>query len=134
MVLRASWRRWLSAGLVGAIIALQMAVAAHVCARTPAAASAQSSEAPCPHGSAAPADPGDLGLCLQHCQFGTTQQPAGGDAAAAVPAAACALWYALPPDASLALADATSVLQHGAREVAQAPPPALSRLHRRYRL
>ncbi|MCI4430260.1 MAG: hypothetical protein JHC40_13965 [Burkholderiales bacterium] len=84
MVVRRSVRRWLSGTLVLAILFAQLATAAYSCpANGEASGTAAQAESamPCGQmmGSGMALDPGQPGLCQQHCQFGNTQQ--AGDAA-----------------------------------------------------
>jgi len=73
-------RRWLSVWLVLAILFTQIAVAAYACPsmRGEAQADAERAGMPCAEmmGAGLALDAEQPGLCLQHCQFGSNQQPA----------------------------------------------------------
>lgn len=126
-------RRWLSAGLVLAVLLTQFATAAHACLQalsadqTPAATSM-----PCAlHGSsAAPATALDeSGVCLQHCQSGAQTVDTGHVPALSAPVLVTVL-------ALLLVAGPLNWRgwAERSRNRDRSPPPALSILHCCYRI
>lgn len=135
MTTRRSGRRWLSGWLVLAILFTQIATAAYACpAMKLAAPDASMAGMPCAEmmSDAITLDAAQPGLCLQHCQFGHTQQPS--DPAQPVVAGSPVLlpWVTL----QLALApglDRPAWLEH-ARSRQRIPPTAHSILHCCFRI
>ena len=120
-----------------AILFTQIATVAYACPvlkGVDADRSGATAGMPCPHATspAAMLDADQPGLCLQHCQFGTTQLPA--DQAQPV----CAAVAAPQPLFVLSPVEAPAIeASHWARREAdreRAPPPAHSILHCCFRI
>ena len=79
-------RRWVSGGLILAVLFVQLASAAYACPMQRSGTPQPSPMAgmPCadPTAAGTALDAEQPGLCLQHCQFGATQQPPPLDAVA----------------------------------------------------
>jgi hypothetical protein len=128
-------RRAGSGLLAGAVLFVQLVTTAHACPlMTGAGTVARQAQLPCagtPDDAGAP-DAGMTGVCQQHCQFGTTQQPAEPMQLAALPVALPAPLFVLAP-APAASPEAPAWRVHD-RERERAPPVALSVAHCCYRL
>jgi hypothetical protein len=127
MPLRRAFRRWLSGWLMLAILFTQIATAAYACPMLLADRASDAGAAmPCMEmmSKGAGLDADQLGLCIQHCQFGSTQQPAEAlqVLVADVPALV-ALFTVAPVIDQLLTPASLAARQHGR---AQAPEPPLS--------
>lgn len=140
-----SWRRVGSAVLAGAVLFTQLVTTAHACAMANAAgvaaraadrAAAPSAAAgmPCAERNAAAGAPAAAldGVCQQHCQFGTTQQPAEPMQLLPVVAALPALLWVLAVEPCLGRVAPGWRAHERVRE--RAPPPDLRVTHCCYRL
>ncbi len=135
MTTRRSCRRWLSGWLVLAILFTQIATAAYACPALKVVVSdASMAGMPCSEmmSDDITLDAAQPGLCLQHCQFGSTQQPS--DLAHPVVAGGPAVlpWLTLHPALAPAL-DRPAWLEH-ARSRQGIPPTAHSILHCCFRI
>lgn len=125
--------RWLSGWLIAAILFSQLAVAAYVCPQARAAAdhgAAAMAGMPCAAmmGAAAALDPDQPGLCLQHCQFGSTgAQPADHGAPLAFGSVAWLLLFTLLPIVPRLASRFAWLARLRRRD--RAPPPPHSILH-----
>lgn len=133
MSLRRNLLRWLSVWLITAIVFSQIAVAAHACPLTPvdggpgpvAMAGMPCAETMSP---AMTLDADQPGLCLQHCQFGSTGgQPADHAVPIAVAVVAWLLLFTLIPTAARLISSSVWLARQHRRD--RAPPPPHSILH-----
>ena len=124
--------RWLAGWLIATILFSQLAVAAYVCPQARAAGdhgAAAMAGMPCAAmmGSASALDPDQPGLCLQHCQFGSTgAQPADPASAVVVTFVALLLFTLIP---TVARPAGGLVWLTRVRRRDRAPPPPHSILH-----
>jgi hypothetical protein len=90
-------RRWLSSGLVLAVLFTQFVTAAHACTQTSSAAQPPAATAmPCDEcPTAATPDPSQLALCIQHCQSGSQSVDIGHAPVISAPALLSS-YYTLP--------------------------------------
>ena len=132
-------RRWLGSWLVAAVLFTQMATAAYACPALSGKADAaadigEMAGMPCAEamqdGVAFDAD--QSGLCLQHCQFGNTQQPADPLPPLGVAAPALLPLYALDSGAAASAEPSGSAEHRRARERVPRPPHSI--LHCCYRI
>lgn len=123
MRIRRSLRRAWSGVLACAVLFTQLVTTAHACPRAGSAqAPATPAAMPCEMMSGAAVPDADLsGVCKQHCQFGTTQQPAEPMHLLPAPAAMPALLFVLVPAPSVP-GELTAWRVHE-RERERAPPP-----------
>lgn len=124
--------RWLSGWLITAILFSQLAVAAYVCPQPPAAAdhgAAAMAGMPCAAmmGAASALDPDQPGLCLQHCQFGSTGAQPADHAAAVIVAFVALLLFTLIPTVARPAGGLAWLTRQRRRD--RAPPPPHSILH-----
>lgn len=129
--------RWLSGWLIVAILFSQFAVAAYVCPQARAAADPDAvamAGMPCAAtmGAASALDPDQPGLCLQHCQFGSTSAQPADHAAALVIAFVAWLLFTLIPTATRPAGGLVWLTRERRRD--RAPPPPHSILHCCHRL
>ncbi len=135
MFSRRNLLRWLSCWLITAVLFSQVAVAAHACPQVLARADAGAmagmpcaemmSMAPVPDTTL---DADQPGLCLQHCQFGSTGgQPADHAAPVGIAIVAWLLLFTLLPTAPRLASRFTWLARQRRRD--RAPPPPHSILH-----
>lgn len=119
-----------------AVLFTQLATAAYACPMNRSGTDAPAAMAglPCAEmlGSGVVLDPEQPGLCLQHCQFGNTQQPADAPPSLQAPSVAPPMLFVVVP-APLADVDAARWLQRQ-RVRERSPALALSIAHCCYRI
>jgi hypothetical protein len=130
MTMRRPLRRWVSGWFVLMIVLAQIVTAAYACPQVPAAIEAGSMAGmPCASDEPAPIslDAEQPALCVQHCQFGSTQ--AFSDASLSQPPAGPTHAALVFPAPSVAMAadGPASAERDGGRN--RAPPPTHALLH-----
>ena len=134
MLLRLTLRRWLSCGVVMAILFTQIATAAYVCPAMQRSDATAMGDMPCAEMMAAGValDADQPGLCRLHCQFGTTHQPADPAQTLAVAQAAPLELFVLSPTVVPQVQAAPWAAHERSRD--RAPPPTHAVLHCCYRI
>ncbi len=135
MLLHRTVLRWLSGWLITTILFTQVAVAAYTCPQVLSRADANSSAMvgmPCAEtmskalASDTTLDANQPGLCLQHCQFGSTGgQPADNAAPVGVAIVAWLLLFTLIPTAARPVGGLAWTVRQRRRDRARPPPHSI---------